>query len=162
MRTTILTGGLPFHRRTDYRMLDTLLIVRGETARTFRFGVGVELKNPLQEALSFLSPTPHVFQEAPSPASTGSWLFHVDARNVAATWWAPLIEAGRVAGVRVRLLENAGRPARLKLQGFRPFAAARQIDFLGQTMNECPLEDGAARLEVAAGEWVEVEARFVL
>jgi alpha-mannosidase len=160
LRTTILTGGLPFHRRTDYRMLDSLLVVRGETARTFRFGIGVELKNSLQEALSFLAPAPHLFQSAPPPANASSWLFHVDARNVAATWWSPLIDAGRVAGVRVRLLENAGRPAKLKLQSFRPFAAARQVDFLGQTMNECPLEDGAVRLELAAGEWMEVEARF--
>ena len=29
-RLAILTGGLPFHRRTDGRMLDSLLIVRGE------------------------------------------------------------------------------------------------------------------------------------
>ena len=29
----VLTGGLPFHRRTDARMLDSLLVVRGERAR---------------------------------------------------------------------------------------------------------------------------------
>ncbi len=36
--TTLLTGGLPFHRRTDARMLDSLLIVAGERARTFEHG----------------------------------------------------------------------------------------------------------------------------
>ena len=30
-RLTIFTGGLPYHRRSDPRMLDTLLVVRGET-----------------------------------------------------------------------------------------------------------------------------------
>ncbi len=160
LRTTVLTGGLPFHRRTDYRMLDSLLVVRGETARTFRFGIGVELKNPLQEALNFLAPVPHVFQTAEPPANASGWLFHVDARNVAATHWAPVVEDGRAVGVRVRLLENAGRTARTKLTGFRPFATARQVDFFGQTMNECPVEEGVARLEFAAHEWMEIEARF--
>ncbi|MBW3600128.1 MAG: hypothetical protein KY475_23000, partial [Planctomycetes bacterium] len=159
-RTTILTGGLPFHRRTGYRMLDSLLVVRGETERTFHMGIGVELKNSLHEALSFLAPETKLFQEAPPPANASGWLFHIDARTVAATHWAPVIEDGSAVGVRVRLLETAGRPARMKLTGFRPFAAAKQIDFLGQPLKECQVEEGVARLELAAHEWVELEARF--
>ncbi len=56
VRTAILTGGLPFHRRYGMRMLDTLLVVAGERCRRFRLGVGVELKNPLHESLSLLTP----------------------------------------------------------------------------------------------------------
>jgi len=37
-RTVILPGGLPFHRRGGGRMLDTLLVVQGESARRFRLG----------------------------------------------------------------------------------------------------------------------------
>ena len=111
LRTTILTAGLPFHRRTGYRMLDTLLVVRGETqARKFNFGIGVELKNPLPER-GDLAPTAAVFRAAPLLVNASGWLFHLDARNVSATWRALLIEDGRIAGVRVWLLENAGRPA---------------------------------------------------
>ncbi len=159
-RTTILTGGLPFHRRTEYRMIDSLLIVRGETARTFRLGVGIDLKNPLQEALSFLAPSTHRFYNSAPPANASGWLFHLDARNVIATYWAPMIEEGRVVGLRVRLLENAGRPARMKLSGFRPFASAQQVDFRGQPFGDCSVEEGAVRVELAAHEWVEIEARF--
>lgn len=161
-QTTILTGGLPFHRRAGYRMIDSLLVVRGESERKFRLGVGVELKNSLHEALSLLAPETKLFQNAAPPANTSGWLFHIDARTVVATHWEPVVEAERAAGVRVRLLETAGRPARIKLTGFRPFAAARQIDFRGQPLLDCQVDEGVARLELAAHEWVEVEARFAV
>ena len=45
-RTAILTGGLPYHRRSGSRMLDCLLVVAGETRRRFRYGVGLDLPHP--------------------------------------------------------------------------------------------------------------------
>ncbi len=48
-RTTLLCGGLPYHRRFGLRRLDTLLMVRGETERTFRFGIGLDLPHPLMQ-----------------------------------------------------------------------------------------------------------------
>ena len=56
VRTTILTGGLPYHRRFGVRKMDTLLIVRGETARRFRLGVGIDLPYPAPAAIEFLAP----------------------------------------------------------------------------------------------------------
>ena len=61
-RTTILTGGLPFHRRVGSRMLDTLLVVRGEQERRFRLGVGIDLPQSLPEALSLLAPAEGMLQ----------------------------------------------------------------------------------------------------
>ncbi|GAG33984.1 unnamed protein product, partial [marine sediment metagenome] len=55
-RTTLLSGGLPYHRRFGLRKLDTLLVVRGETARRFRLGIAVDLPHPAPAALSFLAP----------------------------------------------------------------------------------------------------------
>ena len=52
----LLTGGLPFHRRTDPRMLDSLLIVRGERSRSFELGIGIDVKYPLPEAMALLTP----------------------------------------------------------------------------------------------------------
>ncbi|MFZ5832233.1 MAG: hypothetical protein ACOY3P_19280, partial [Planctomycetota bacterium] len=42
-RVTVLTGGLPYHRRYGFRKLDTLLIVPGERARRCGFGIGIDL-----------------------------------------------------------------------------------------------------------------------
>ena len=92
LRTTILCGGLPYHRRIGLRKLDTLLAVQGETARRFRLGVGIDLPNAMRAALGFLAPKTIYFPAAPPPAKHG-WLFHIDHQNVIATRWEPLFES---------------------------------------------------------------------
>jgi alpha-mannosidase len=86
--TTILTGGLPYHRRFG-RRLDTLLSTRGETARSFRLGIGIDLPNPTAAALAFLVP-PLVLADQPQPPTPTGWLFHLDCPNVLAMHWGPL------------------------------------------------------------------------
>jgi alpha-mannosidase len=160
-RMSILTGGLPFHRRVGLRMLDSLLVVRGERQRRFRFGIGIGLSHPLHEAMSLMAPPPMLHQVAASPApSASSWLFHIDGKNVVATHWEPLSEENRVHGFRARLLETAGRPARLTLSSFRPVASARQMNFLNEPLSDCQIDQGKIRLELSAHEWVEVQAAF--
>ena len=88
-RTTLLCGGLPYHRRLGIAKLDTLLVVRGETARSFRLGVGIDVPHPMAAALGFLSP-PLVLPDQPPPPIPTGWLFHLDCRNVLATHWEPL------------------------------------------------------------------------
>ena len=78
-----------------------------------------------------------------------------------ATHWSPLVDQGRVVGVRARLLETAGRPGRAKLRSFRNFVSARQVDFEGQTLAELPVEEGAALVDFTCNEWVKVEARYM-
>jgi len=157
--TTILTGGLPFHRRHEFRMLDSLLITRGERQRKFKFGIGVDLSHPLHDAIALM--TPKVSLKTPSP-STGSsgWLLHIDARNVIATAREPVIEAGAVVGLRTRLLETVGRGATTTISCFRGFKSAEKVDPAGNVIGSCEVSDGKLRVDVAAHEWVEVVARF--
>ena len=89
LRTTLLCGGLPFHRRIGLRKLDTLLVVHGETARSFRLGIGIDVPHPTAAAMGFISP-PRELSFQPPPPTTAGWLFHLDCRNVVATHWAPL------------------------------------------------------------------------
>jgi len=160
-RTTIFTGGLPFHRRIGNRILDTLLVVRGERERKFTLGIGVDVKHPMNEALSLLSP-PVLLPEtngAPKP-SASSWLFHCDSRNVTATHWRPLIDEGNIVGFTVRLLETAGRPAKAGLSGFRAIESAVKVDQLGKEVAEFTVADGKAQIELAGSQWIEVQARW--
>jgi alpha-mannosidase len=158
--TTILTGGLPFHRRHESRMLDSLLISRGETRRKFRLGIGIDLTHPMLDAISLLSP-PLIVPETASPTSGASgWLFHIDARNVVATHWEPVLEGATVTGFRVRLLETAGRPANLTLSAFRPMKAAEQVDFRGEKVSDCTVAEGKIRLDLAAHGWTELVATW--
>ncbi len=88
-RTTLLSNGLPYHRRFGLRRLDTLLRVRGETATKFRLGIGIDVPHPLHAALGEMLP-PVVLPVSEPPSATGGWLFHVDHRNVLVTYWEPL------------------------------------------------------------------------
>lgn len=158
-RTAILTGGLPFHRRSELAVLDTLLITRGERSRQFELGIGIDLPNPMQEALAFIAPHIQLPQTArpPHPADS-AWLFHVDNKNLVATHWSPRTLDGRVTGFRTRILETSGRQTRGRLACFRPIEAARQVDFRGQPLADCRIEEGNLVLDVGPHEWIELEA----
>lgn len=159
-RTAILTGGLPFHRVQGMRSLDSLLIVRGETARTFHLGIGVDLTHPMQEALSFMMPPALICQTAAPPVHGSSWLFHIDAKNVLATYWEPLYEADRIVGFRTRLLETEGRPAKAKLSSFRVPQQARKVNFAGEKISDLKIDDGRIEISLSGSQWVEIEARW--
>jgi len=160
-RMSILTGGLPFHRRVGYRMLDTLLIARGESARSFRLGIGMDLPYPMQSAIDFLS-DPTIVQEKASPPAAGatSWLLHLDAKNVIVTNLVPLVEEGTVVGFRARLQEIMGRTARVYIESFRPIATACRVDLLGQALGDCETEGGRALIKLESHGWEEIEARW--
>lgn len=158
--TTIFTGGLPFHRRHDARMLDSLLITRGERERKFTLGIGIDVKYPLTEALALLT-GPTVVENAPCPHSgTTGWLAHVDARNVVVTSCLPLIEDGRVAGLQLRLLETEGRPAKAAMRTFRALASGQVVDYQGHSLRDLAIEEGKVRVELTPHEWVWVSVRF--
>ena len=160
-RVSILTAGLPYHRRHGLRMLDSLLITRGETARRFRLGIGVELPHAIHAATTFHLPDMVASTGTPPAASAAAaWLFQIDNRNVLPTSWSPWVEEGQVVGFRVRLLETAGRPARIQIKGFRDLAMARQVDFCNQGIGDCRLENGAICVQLSGHEWAELEARW--
>lgn len=159
-RNTLFTGGLPFHRRSGSRMLDTLLMVRGEETNRFKLGIGIDVAYPLQEALSLIAPTTAITQDnSPPSGASSSWLFHIDSKNVVATHWQPLVEEGRVAGFRVRLLEAYGRPGKVKLSCYRNVQSARKVDFQGSPIADCEVSGDRVLLDVAAREWLELEVR---
>jgi alpha-mannosidase len=167
-RTTILTGGLPYHRRAGDRMLDSLLVVRGEQAREFRMGIGVDLASPAAAALMILGAEPVAANRIARPRSHESgWLFRLDRQNIVATHWEPLVvtdaaspDAGRVTGFRVRILGTEGQSGRAQLNSFRPIRAARQVDLLGQPLVELRLVDEAVSLDFGAYEWMQVEVEW--
>lgn len=168
-RTTIFSLGLPYHRRIGLRKLDSLLIVRGETARHFRMAIGIDVKGAVPEALGILAPPRLVRRDAVRPTLRTGWLFHVNGRTVIATAWdclitsAPKHETGpraRVVGFRVRLLETAGKSGRVTVRAFRPVVSAREVDFSGRTLADCEVTDGAFHLEMSPYQWSEIEARW--
>jgi len=152
LRTTLLCGGLPYHRRVGLRKLDTLLIVRGETARRFRLGIALDAPSPTAAALGFLAP-PSALPDAPPPAAPSGWLFHLDCRNVLATHWEPV---GGTA-FRVRLLETDGRGAPLRLRCFRNVASARMLGADNSESRDLAFEGDRVDIPIGPHEWCEAE-----
>lgn len=155
--TTLLPGGLPYHRRDGLRRLDTLLIVPGESEREFRFAVGLDLPNPLAAALA--REVPAAAASCGLAARAPAWLFHFDQPGLCATGWTPLVEEGRVVGVRVHLQDTLGQMDTGRLRCFRKVAQARMADALGANLMNLRIEEGEAIVvEYAAHEWFIVEA----
>jgi alpha-mannosidase len=178
--TTLLCGGLPYHRRYGTRKLDTLLLVRGETCRRFRLGLGLDLPQPMAAATAFLAPRA-VAAGCARPANAAGWLFHLDARGVLATHWEPVLEGGgqwegesprtasggfsepdeaRITGFRVRLLEIDGRSITVGLRSFRAVQSAKKLSRPSEPPTDLPVEGDRIALALGPHEWAEIEARF--
>jgi len=157
-RTTILTAGLPYHRRCGLRKLDSLLLVRGETARRFRFGIGIDVPQPQAAALDFVTPFP-VVPVASLPASESAWLFHLDNRAVVATHWEPIVESVAAPGARVRLLETEGRHVSLGLRSFRAIKSAKKIGGGARAAEETNVAGDLVTVSLRPYEWAEIEIR---
>lgn len=160
-RVALLTHGLPFHRRTGPRMLDTLLLVAGEPSGPRTLRIVFDQPFPMQAALSVVTP-PIVVPVDRGPSSSGAsgWLFHVGAKNVVLLKILPLDaeQAQTRSGCVVRLIETEGRAATFKLLAFRTPIQSRQRDFTGGTISTLGIDpDGGVIVEIAAYEVCEVE-----
>ena len=161
-RTTIVTHGLPFHRKIGPRMVDTLLVTAGETRRRFRFDIAIDERYPMQTALDAMSP-PFVMRCAKKPAIPEAWLMHVSARNVIVLGIETLDTVGEEAqppGCIVRLLETEGRHRSFALKTFRSPMSARQRDFIGQTIQQCRVSGDETTVEIAPYEICDIELKF--
>lgn len=164
-RTTILTCGLPFHRKTGPRMLDTIVLTAGESRRTFRFAVAVDQQYPLECARDLETPPICVpTTTGPADGAATGWFFHVSSRNVQITRVLPMLPgkegAADLSGCRLRLMETEGRRKSITLRCFRAPTSARQHDFLGETLQTLPVEGDKVSLEVGRFEVCDIEFRF--
>jgi len=164
-RLTIIPHGLPFHRKTGTRMLDSLLIVHGESRRQFRFSVAVDQSYPLEAAReatlpALIVPTEH----GPPRGGTAGWLMHIDARGVE---WLDMLDlppredpASTATGFVLRVLETEGRARAARIRLFQSPIAAVKRSLGGQTVTALVLEGDAVICDLRAYELAEIELRF--
>ena len=157
-RTLVLTEGLPYHRRVGSRMLDTLLMVRGETQTTFRIGIGSDVPYPLRESLVFRQ-TPIVIPGRKQPSSSAStWLAHIDSKNVVMSSCEPVSgDDGNCNGLLVRLQETEGRKANATIRICRQPKLATQQTLEGQDVSELDIEDSAVKVRLNSRQWTQVK-----
>jgi len=159
---TFLSEGLPFHRRSGDRQLDTLLIVKGESQRQFRLGLAVNAKNP-----AFLSYDFSVGQEkfivpvSCRPKNLSSWLFQIEANNVVALYWEPLIESDKLIGYMAYLQEMEGRRARFALRSFLPPKHASAMNFQAKELKTFKIDADAVLIDMHVHELLPLMVKIV-
>ncbi len=167
-RITILNGGLPFHRKTGPRMLDTILLTEGETARRFRLSIAFDHPYPQEAALDRTSP-PLVIPTGATPPPTGEsgWFFHHNARNVQILRIDDLAANRNLVkpdkstnGLTIRFAETEGRSREFRFRCYRSPVEAKTVDFNGQTITPLAIESDTIRISMSPYEIVDVEIRF--
>ena len=171
-RLTMLTGGLPYHRRTSRRFVDSVLIAGNEQQHQFAFGLGVNLDYPLAAARSRMTP-PCVLkssQAASSNTNDSSWLFHFNRRNIVVTWWSPVfketpgqLSSGEWVGVKLRMRETEGREGTLTVRCPRSIAKVERIKFSGESVQALGLVEGSDSsftVEFGRNDYFEVLIRW--
>ncbi len=160
-RVALLTSGLPFHRRTGPRMLDTLLLVAGEQNGLRTIRIVFDQPFPMQAAMSVATPPVVIpVERGPSTSGASGWLFSIGAKNVVLLKILPLDaeQSATHSGCVLRLLETEGQAKTFKLNTFRTASRARQRDFTGQTISTLGIDaDGGVIIEISPYEVCEVE-----
>lgn len=170
-RTTLLTMGLSYHRKTGPRMLDSLLVTAQEKRRKFRFVVVTDADYPMQAALDAMTPAAVVPGNGPPRSGPSGWLFHVDAKSVQLLRVMALENPAEGApayaqhdfptmpgtGFGLRLLETEGRRKTARIRAFRKPTRARQRDFHGRTLTDLAIEGDAVVIDMAPYEIADVE-----
>ncbi|WP_166819793.1 glycoside hydrolase family 38 N-terminal domain-containing protein [Thalassoroseus pseudoceratinae] len=165
-RTTILFHGLPSHRKTDTRMLDSLLITQGESRRQFKLSIAVDEPYPMQATRAAQTPIVMVPTEVGPPKSGNTgWLFHINAKNAQVLRVLPAMSDSKnpewtANGFALRLLETEGRSRNVVIRCFRNPQKARTRDFQGRTLDTLVVKDDQVHLPIAPYEIADVEFEF--
>jgi alpha-mannosidase len=158
-RTTILTGGLPFHQRHSQRMLDVILIAEGETTEVFDLALGLDLEEPAQAAVDFItSPVAVPTSKGPPHIGASGWLFHLDAGNLVLTSLRPAPDGADA--VVARLLECRGVATQAELRCARNPVRAILLDDRDEVWGDLPVTGDAVALHLDAGAMQRVRIEF--
>lgn len=154
-RTTILSGGLPYHRRVTDSQLDTILRVPGESRSRFRLGIGLDLPSSVRGAIDFLCDDLATSVSGATASETG-WLFHVDARNVVVSSWA---DAGS-RRIWLRVVESEGRSSQVRLACCKPIQSAHRTNAQHDELEAFEVAEGIASFEIHPHQACDVLIRW--
>jgi len=159
-RLSILTGGLPWHARTTPHMLDSILPYPTPTISPCRLAVGIGLDRPWDLAAAVLADLP------PLAIQTAAAQPGVPA-NVRLTGGSVQHEAGRLAAVRVGLLESAGRAGEVRLEWATEVArvsvcgpSGQRLSATGSTADGVTIDGRGVMLYLRPYQWLHLDVEF--
>jgi alpha-mannosidase len=157
---TFLSEGLPFHRRSGERQLDTLLMVKGESHQVFHLGIAVNEKNPMFQSHDFsLGHEGFDFPVQGRPKNPSAWLFQIESKTVIALHWEAILESDTIIGYMVYLQETEGRRAHFALRSFAPPKHAAAMNLFGRELKKFKIKDDAVLIDMHANELLPLMVR---
>ena len=122
-QTLLYTEGRPAHRRVGDRFVDSLLIVRGETARQFTMRVGFDVREPVAALRAAACPPP-TLAVAMAPANRVGWLIACAAPDVVLSGFR--IESTQPRQVSLLVITTRSDSRKVKLRFCRDVVAAER------------------------------------
>ncbi|MDG1897555.1 MAG: hypothetical protein P8J37_21875 [Fuerstiella sp.] len=174
-RLLIVPHGRPYHRRSGPRMLDSLLLVEGESERQFDFTLDFDQPYPMRTAMEVLQPTLPVKTDSSIPAGAASaWILGLSAKNVnvARTRWetagsqSPAKDdtdqtpTSSPARLILLLQETEGKSIACLIRTARPPVSARLRHPDGTGILELPMSDKGVSVAFRRFQINEVELTF--
>ena len=173
-RLLIIPHGRPYHRRTSDRTLDSLLLLDGETSRSFRFTVEFDQPYPMRPVLEAVVPCLEMPTDRVVPSKFASaWILSVSAKNVQATPLATAAgepetsESSQEDGpqqtpqkIRLLLQETEGRTADCLIRTARQPVEARLCQADGTTLQKLNVTAQGVLVEIQRFQIRELELTF--
>ena len=152
---TLLTNGLPWHHRSTRNVLDSVLVAFKERKRQFQLNMSLDCPNDLDAAMGMSQP-PRRIKSPTGPFQKSGWLFHFSNKHVVVVFNEPILNDGRVVGVRWRLLEPRGRRGKMKITCPFEVVQAERIMFDGRSADSLPFHGRAVEVEFTRNEYFEI------
>ena len=143
---TLFSDGLAYHRQSQLRVLDSLLIVRGESARRFRFAIGVGIETPHLTASQRPSDCLAIPLEATTPSQQR--FFHLASKNPLVVDSTPTFHSnGSCNGAILRFRESVGASGQAVLYAPAKLIGAKLLDLSGKPLEALSVTDDRVTLE---------------
>lgn len=153
-RTTLLMGGIPYHRRNNERFLDSLIMVRGETQSEFEIAVGIDLPEPtIVSETIWDSPLKIDNVPGPPPSGPSTWFFTVEPQTVLVHTVASLTnDSGIVCGLRVLVRECLSKLTATRIRCVRDISKAYRADEFGNSLGSLTVEKDCVLITLSSHE----------
>ncbi|MEM9413075.1 MAG: hypothetical protein AAGA30_18340, partial [Planctomycetota bacterium] len=156
-KITLLPGGLPFHRRSSRRMLDSLMVVEREKRLENTFGIAIDVPSSMGAAVSYQMPMTTVGVD-PLGSELGGWIFHLSSKNILVTDVSGLVNDGKsIRGIRMRLQETEGRSGKLRISCPFEINSAARTNLLGEKVFDMELDGDSASCEFLGFQFFQIE-----
>ena len=154
-RTTLISHGSPFWRKTGMRQADSVMVVEGEEERHFRYTIAIDQAYPHRAAMHAM--TPPLTLPTRQPSARSGWFVRSSAKNVAII---DIRDTDNPNSQIFRLMETEGRAATTKLTLFRNIKSAHKLDLSGNEGEQLAINKGAAVAPVRGYELCDIEIDF--